>query len=175
MRLRVAMGMAYCLEHMHQLRQPITHKNLNSSAINLTEDYAAKISYFTIWNDAASCTMDSSSMELSTTRPEANVYSFGVTLCEMITGNWASDYLTGLNKPLKETIDPTLTNFDEGQLEEMLRLIKSCVHPDPTQRPTMVNVTETMRQITSISLDQAIPRLSPLWWAELEMLSTEGA
>ncbi|CAM8965009.1 unnamed protein product [Rhodiola kirilowii] len=187
MRLRVAMGMAYCLEHMHQLRPPVTHKNLNSSAINLTEDYAAKISYFPIWNDAASNTTDSSSMKLSTTSTQTNVYSYGVTLFEMITGtlpysgnkgsvdDWAMDYLSELDKPIKEIVDPTLKTFDEGQLEAIHRVIKSCVHPEPTKRPTMKDITETMRQITAISPDQAIPRLSPLWWAELEILSTEGA
>lgn len=187
MRLRVAMGMAYCLEHLHQLKPPVTHKNLNSSAINLTEDYAAKISYFPIWNEAASNTTDSSSMELSSTSTQTNVYSFGVTLFEMITGtlpysankgsldDWASDYLTGLDKPLKDTIDPTLKSFDEGQVEAIQRVIKSCVHPDPKKRPTMSEVTDTMRQITAILPDQAIPRLSPLWWAELEIMSTEGA
>nr|QAS62431.1 BRASSINOSTEROID INSENSITIVE 1-associated receptor kinase 1-like protein [Sedum alfredii] len=187
MRLRVAMGMAYCLEHLHQLRPPVTHKNLNSSAINLTEDYAAKISYFPIWNEAASNTTDSSSMELSSTSTQTNVYSFGVTLFEMITGtlpysankgsldDWASDYLTGLDKPLKGTVDPTLTSFDEVQLEAIQRVIKSCVHPDPKKRPTMAEISVTMRQITAIGPDQAIPRLSPLWWAELEIMSAEGA
>ena len=29
-RLRIAMGIAYCLEHMHQLTPPIAHKNLQS-------------------------------------------------------------------------------------------------------------------------------------------------
>ncbi|KAF2296293.1 hypothetical protein GH714_037275 [Hevea brasiliensis] len=50
MRLRIGMGMAYCLEHMHQLNPPVTHNNLNSSAISLTEDYAAKISDFSFSN-----------------------------------------------------------------------------------------------------------------------------
>ncbi|KAL2939739.1 hypothetical protein RDABS01_001187 [Bienertia sinuspersici] len=53
MRLRVAMGMAYCLEHMHDLTPPVTHPNLNSSAVNLSEDYAAKISDFCFWNEVA--------------------------------------------------------------------------------------------------------------------------
>ena len=53
MRLRVAMGMAYCLDYMHHLEQPIPHNNLNSSAIRLTEDYAAKIAEFSFWNEIA--------------------------------------------------------------------------------------------------------------------------
>ena len=47
------MGMAYCLEHMHDLAPPVTHPNLNSSAVNLSEDYAAKISDFCFWNEVA--------------------------------------------------------------------------------------------------------------------------
>ncbi|KAJ6311943.1 hypothetical protein OIU77_013652 [Salix suchowensis] len=51
MRLRIAMGMAYCLEHMHQLNPPIAHNNLSSSAISLTEDYASKIADFYFSNN----------------------------------------------------------------------------------------------------------------------------
>ncbi|KAB2614531.1 inactive receptor-like protein kinase [Pyrus ussuriensis x Pyrus communis] len=38
MRLRITMGMAYCLEYMHQLNPPIAHNNLNSGSLQLTED-----------------------------------------------------------------------------------------------------------------------------------------
>ncbi|PIN14599.1 Non-specific serine/threonine protein kinase [Handroanthus impetiginosus] len=49
-RLRIAMGMAYCLDHMHQLTPPLPHRNLTSSTIYLTEDYAAKVSDFVFWD-----------------------------------------------------------------------------------------------------------------------------
>ncbi|KAA8539549.1 hypothetical protein F0562_026241 [Nyssa sinensis] len=103
MRMRITMGMAYCLEHMHQLTQPIAHKNLNSSAVNLTEDYVAKISDFGLWNVVAAAEMKS--------HPESNVYSFGVILFEMITGripssvdsdsleDWLSDYQRSKRPP----------------------------------------------------------------------------
>jgi len=51
MRMRIAMGIAYCLEYMHELKPPIAHRNLQSSFIYLTEDYAAKISDLSLWND----------------------------------------------------------------------------------------------------------------------------
>ncbi|KAI4318310.1 hypothetical protein L6164_026097 [Bauhinia variegata] len=44
MRMRIAMGIAFCLEHMHQLTPPIAIRNLLSSSVYLTEDCAAKIS-----------------------------------------------------------------------------------------------------------------------------------
>lgn len=189
MRLRAAMGMAYYLNHIHQLTPPIAHENLNSSAVNLAEDYAAKVSDFSVWNVMAATEMKSPRVELSdspSADPESNVYSFGVILFEMITGrvpysvdngsleDWASNYLQG-DRPIKEMVDPTLKSFQEEQLESIREVIKSCVNPDPKQRPTMRDVTARMREITEIGPDGAIPKLSPLWWAELEILSTEAS
>lgn len=189
MRVRIAMGMAYCLEHMHQLQPPIAHNSLNSSAIRLTEDYAAKVSEFSFWNKIAAAGGDSPGKKLSktssTTSLESNVYSFGVILFEMVTGrlpysmdngsleDWASDYVRG-NQPLIEMVDPTLTSFLEEELEQLGEVIKLCVHPNPKQRPTMRQVSTRLREISGISPDGATPKLSPLWWAELELMSTES-
>ncbi|KAL7247258.1 hypothetical protein ACSBR2_002222 [Camellia fascicularis] len=189
MRLRIAMGMAYCLEHMHQLTPPIAHGNLQSSSIYLTEDYAAKISDFSFWNDLTATNMGSAATELleaQLTDPESNVYSFGVILFEMVTGrlpylvdngsvvDWASDYLNG-EQPLREMVDPTLKSFQEEELEKLFQVTKDCVNPDPKHRPTMKEVTARLKEITAMGPDGATPKSSPLWWAELEILSTEGS
>lgn len=188
-RLRVAMGMAYYLNHIHQLTPPIAHENLNSAAVSLAEDYAAKVSDFSVWNLMAATEVKSPRVDLSTTsstNPECNVYSFGVILFEMITGrlpysvdngsleDWASDYLQG-DRPIIEMVDPTLKSFQEEQLESIREVIKLCVNPDPKQRPSMSDVTARMREITKIGPDGAVPKLSPLWWAELEIVSTEAS
>ncbi|XP_048326367.2 probable inactive receptor-like protein kinase At3g56050 [Ziziphus jujuba] len=187
MRVRILMGMAYCLEHMHQLEQPIAHNNLNSSAVRLTEDYAAKVSELSFWNEI-SAEVESPGKKLPkapSASLESNVYSFGVILFEMITGrlpysvdsgsleDWASDYVRG-QQSLKEMVDPTLTSFVEEELEQLGDVIKFCVHPDPKQRPTMRQVSSRLRDVTGISPDGATPKLSPLWWAELELMSTEA-
>lgn len=40
------MGTAYCLQYMHHdLNPPVAHSNLNSGAIYLTDDYAAKVNF----------------------------------------------------------------------------------------------------------------------------------
>ncbi|GFY83486.1 protein kinase superfamily protein [Actinidia rufa] len=125
-------------------------------------------------------------MESRPERNVPNVHSFGVLLFETVTGrlpysvdsvsleNWASDYLRG-NRPLKEMVDPTLNSFQVEQLEQIGELIKSFVHPNPEQRPQMREVTASLREITAIGPDGAVPKLSPLWWAELEILSTEAS
>ncbi|KAI8540132.1 hypothetical protein RHMOL_Rhmol09G0238400 [Rhododendron molle] len=174
MRMRITMGIAYCLDHMHQLKRPIAHKNLHSSSVNLTEDYASKVSDFVLLDKVAAAEMDS--------HPESNVYSFGVVLFEIVTGrlhsgsieDWASDYLTG-DRSLRDMVDPTLKSFQEEQIEQIDEVIKACVNPNPKRRPQMKEVTARLREITSIGPDGAVPKLSPLWWAELEILSVEGS
>ncbi|CAJ1971045.1 unnamed protein product [Sphenostylis stenocarpa] len=182
-RLRVATGMAYCLQHMHQLDPPMTVNKLNSSAVYLTDDYAAKLSDLSFSYDIASA--ETKAIDMPKASPESNVYSFGVLLFEIVTGrlpysveqrdsleNWASNYLQG-NQPLKDTVDPILGSYQEDQLEQVAALIKCCVHPDPKQRSTMKDVSERLREITKITPESAVPKLSPLWWAELEISSSE--
>ncbi|KAL8552223.1 hypothetical protein ACS0TY_001067 [Phlomoides rotata] len=176
MRLRIAMGVAYCLEHMHEMTPPLAHRNLTSSSIYLTEDYAAKVSDYVFWDEGAE----------RQSNPESNVYSYGVMLFEMITGklpytagsdsieDWASDYLRG-TQPLRDMVDPTLRSYQEDQIREIGDVIKACGDPDPRQRPSMKDVSGRLRVITGIGPDGAVPKLSPLWWAELEILSTEAA
>ncbi|KAB5541147.1 hypothetical protein DKX38_014121 [Salix brachista] len=189
MRLRIAMGIVYCLEYMHQLTPPVAHKNLQSSAIYLTEDYAAKISDLSFGNDAMEAKIGSASRELlesQSSDPEGNIYSFGVILFEMITGripyavdngslaDWTSGNLRG-DRSLKEIVDPTLKSFQENELEKLSEVIRNCIHPDPKQRPTMREIAAKLKEITAMEPDGATPKLSPLWWAELEIMSTEGS
>ncbi|KAG2325659.1 hypothetical protein Bca52824_008387 [Brassica carinata] len=188
MRLRIAMGVAYCLDHMHELKPPIAHSNLLSSTLHLTEDYAVKIADFNF-----GYLKDPSERETSTnalidthmitvTTKEDNVHSFGLLLFELITGKLPesvkkgdsvdtglADFLRG--KTLKEMVDPTLECFDD-KIENIGEVIKSCVREDTKERPTMKEVTGRLREVTGLSPDDAIPKLSPLWWAELEVLST---
>nr|XP_043634493.1 inactive receptor-like serine/threonine-protein kinase At2g40270 [Erigeron canadensis] len=176
MRMRIAMGMAYCLNYMHQLTPPISHKNLNSSSVNLTEDYASKISDFSLCNELYAASPEQT--------PESNVYSFGVILFEMVTGripyagadtvdDWVIDFLRGDNS-LTKLVDPTLDSFDADQLEAISKVIRSCVVSDTRKRPKMSEVTSKLKEITRIAQDGATPKISPLWWAELEILSTEA-
>lgn len=188
-RLRIAMGMAYCLEYMHGLSPPIAHKNLQSFSVYLTEDYAAKISDFSFWNEVTAAKMGSASvdlLEIPLTDRETNVYSYGMILFEMITGRfpytvdngyfieWMSDYFKA-NKPLREMVDPSLKSFKEEEVEKLVEVIRECVHPDPEERPTMREVTAKLKEITGLGPDGVIPKLSPLWWAELEIMSTEAS
>ncbi|KAI9118234.1 hypothetical protein K1719_010566 [Acacia pycnantha] len=186
MRMRIAMGIAYCLEHMHQLEPPITLRNLQSSSIYLAEDNAAQVSDLCFWNDMAAATKKSSAAakpsETPSTDTKENVYSFGVVLFELITGRiphpveigFISQYLT-MGQSLRDMVDPTLNSVQAEEAEKWWELIKQCLHPEPEKRPTMREVAAKLKEITGMGPDGATPKSSPLWWAELEIMSTDSA
>ena len=72
-------------------------------------------------------------------------------------------------------VDQTLKSFKHSELEGICEVIKECIQQDARKRPTMKEVVTKLREVLAISPEQAIPRLSPLWWAELEILSGEAA
>ncbi|KAL7108919.1 hypothetical protein ACP275_06G143100 [Erythranthe tilingii] len=168
MRLRIAMGIAYCLDHMHQLIPPLFHRNLNSSAVYLSEDYAAKVSDFAFLD------------EIHEPNMQSNVYSFGIVLFEIITGrlpystgslsveDWASDYFSG-TQPLREMVDPTLKTFREDQLQQIGDVIRLCVNSKAMESRNMESICDKLRKITGIEHHEAISRVS-----QLEILPTRG-
>lgn len=187
-RLKIVMGIAYCLDHMHQLDPPVVLKNLSSSSIYLCDDYAAKISDLSFWNEEKEedQSLESSGvMDVQLSTLEGNVYKFGIILLETISGRlpfseddgllvlWASSHLMG-KRPLMDMVDKTLESYSNEDVTALCDVIKACVKPDPRRRPTMSQVVAQLRQITGISPSGATPKLSPLWWAELEIISTES-
>lgn len=190
-RMRVIMGTAYCLQYMHHdLNPPVSHSNLNSVAILLTDDFAAKVSEISFGSNglspASTVGDESKKSELPPPQgPETDVYNFGILLLEIISGklpyseeqghlvNWAAEHLND-KRNIGCLIDPTLESFKDNELDVICEVIKECVQSDQRLRPTMKEVTHKLREVLSISPDQAVPRLSPLWWAELEILSVEA-
>lgn len=71
-------------------------------------------------------------------------------------------------------VDPSLKSYKNDELDVICEVIKDCTKQDSRQRPTMKDVTEKLKQVIPITPNQAVPRLSPLWWAELEILSVEA-
>ncbi|KAJ4851404.1 hypothetical protein Tsubulata_014740 [Turnera subulata] len=192
-RVRIIMGTAYCLQYMHHdLNPPVVHSNLNSRSIYLTDDYAAKISEICFWPHKAPSKSKISGDDESehSTLPaladaETNVYSFGILLLEIISGKlpyseeqgplekWAAQYLND-KRSISYMIDPSLKSFKNDELDLICEIIQECIQPEPRKRPTMRDVISKLREVIAISPEQACPRLSPLWWAELEILSVEA-
>lgn len=193
MRMRIIMGTAYCLKYMHHdLNPPVPHSCLNSSQIYLTDDYAAKIGEVCFLPQRPSRPQKISGdgeSEHSVLPPladsDTNVYSFGILLLEIISGKlpyseeqgplekWAAEYLND-TRTISYMIDPALKSFKNNELDVICEVIQECINPEPRSRPTMKDISSKLRDVIGISPDQATPRLSPLWWAELEILSVEA-
>ncbi|KAG9133208.1 hypothetical protein Leryth_026885 [Lithospermum erythrorhizon] len=190
-RMRIIMGTAYCLQYMHELKPSVPHSNLNSHAISLTDDYAAKVGEISFWSEFMSNSKkkrDSSNSDhcdLATLPDEeTNIYCFGLLLLEIISGklphsdeegsllNWATQYLN--DESISCLIDPTLSSLNDNELDIICEVIKQCIQADERKRPTMQETVFKLREVIDISPDSATPRLSPLWWAELEILSAEA-
>ncbi|KAK4440058.1 protein MALE DISCOVERER 2 [Sesamum alatum] len=190
-RMRIIMGTAYCLQHMHDLNPPVVHTNLASREIFLTDDYAAKIADVTFWSELiakSKKTMENEQehSELPPLAVETNIHSFGILLLEIISGklpysedegdivNWAAAYLND-KTTINQLIDPSLKSHKGNELEVVCEVIQCCIQQDVGQRPSMKEIIQKLRQALEISPEAATPRLSPLWWAELEILSQEAA
>ncbi|XP_059290504.1 protein MALE DISCOVERER 2-like [Lycium ferocissimum] len=189
-RMRAIMGTAYCLEYMHNLNPPLSHSDVNSHSIFFTDDYAAKIAELAFWSEimvkSKSASGDLENSELPPLAdPETNVYSFGILLLEVISGkspyseresllSWAQQCLND-RQNLSSLVDPKLKSFKNNELMIICEVIRGCLQEDPRKRPTIKEVITKLREAIDIPPDAAVPRLSPLWWAELEILSSEAA
>ncbi|VAH06440.1 probable inactive receptor-like protein kinase At3g56050 [Triticum dicoccoides] len=189
-RLRVAVGIAYCLEHMHQLSPPEILKTLDTSTVYLTDDFAAKIAdVFFCSDDASSTRAEMASLQslLALSDRESVVYSYGMVLLEIMSGRftasaggllegWAASFLRG-ERQLRDVMDPGLSWNAPRQAETVNRLdgvIRSCTDREARRRPAMAEVARRLRGITAMPPEAATPKVSPLWWAELEIISTEA-
>lgn len=86
----------------------------------------------------------------------------------------AAQYLSD-KRNASHMVDPTLKLHKHNELDVICEVIEECIQQDARKRPTMKEVIAKLREVLNISPEQAIPRLSPLWWAELEILSGEAA
>ncbi|WOL20589.1 protein MALE DISCOVERER 2 [Canna indica] len=187
-RVRIIMGIAYCLQYIHELNPPIQHPDLLSNSIIITEDFSAKIGDFGVWEEFIANGKNYGDHEHSNTLfadPSSNVYSFGVLLLEIISGkipqpkeqgpllDLVSGYLNGGG--VGSLVDSSLKCHKEEELRVICEVIQECMNPDARNRPSMKEVASKLREVTSISPEAATPRLSPLWWAELEILSVEAS
>uniref|UniRef100_A0A0A9CQY0 Protein kinase domain-containing protein n=1 Tax=Arundo donax TaxID=35708 RepID=A0A0A9CQY0_ARUDO len=184
-RLRVAVGIAYCLEHMHQLSPPEVIRSLDTSTICLTDDFAAKISDVFFCDEPREEQAALASLSPALSDKENVVYSFGMVLLETMTGrftasdgglleSWAASYLRG-EWQLRDVMDPSLRrSFHAATVDRLDGIIRGCTDRETRQRLTMPEVARRLREITAMPPDAATPKMSPLWWAELEIISTEG-
>uniref|UniRef100_A0A0D3GHL2 Protein kinase domain-containing protein n=1 Tax=Oryza barthii TaxID=65489 RepID=A0A0D3GHL2_9ORYZ len=151
-RHRIALGIARGLAFLHQgwagSGRPVVHGHLVPTNILLGEDLEPRISDFGHPSD---------------TTPEGDVYSFGVLVLELITGQAGWDeasvsWARGIIRDHKglDIVDPRVrdeagggpeTSTVEREMVECLRVGYLCTAQSPEKRPTMQQVVGVLKDI----------------------------
>ncbi|KEH39530.1 putative leucine-rich repeat receptor-like protein kinase At2g19210 isoform X2 [Medicago truncatula] len=173
-RLQIAVDVAEGLEYLHHgCNPPIVHRDVKSKNILLNEKLQGKLADFglskiypnegeTHLSTVIAGTpgyLDPEYNRLSRLREKSDVFSFGVVLLEIITGQPAitktedkihivqlvSDML--LEREVKDIVDPRLQgDFDINYATKALDTAMACVAQSSMNRPTMRNVVMELKQ-----------------------------
>ncbi|XP_052304867.1 probable serine/threonine-protein kinase PIX13 isoform X2 [Populus trichocarpa] len=176
-RLKIITGMARALSYLHTMERPIIFRDFKTSNILLDETYTPKLSDFGLakWgpNDGSSHVTGNVMGTYGYVGPEyknggklyvkSDVYSYGVVLMEMLTGlraidknrppgqqdlrEWALPFLSDRSR-LRHIMDPRLQGkYGTKQASEIAVLAVRCVKANPTFRPSMKEVAETLDRL----------------------------
>lgn len=180
-RLRIGIGAARGLAWLHHSCNPrVIHRNISSSSILLDEDYEPRITDFGLArlmnpvDTHLSTFINGDFGDLGYVAPEymrtlvatlkGDVFSFGVVLMELVTGQKPIDVVTGdesfkgnlvdwitqlsNNGHVKEAIDKSLVgDGHDDELLQFLRVACACVLSGPKERPSMYEVYQLLRAI----------------------------
>ncbi|KAL4644515.1 hypothetical protein ACB092_02G170200 [Castanea dentata] len=183
-RLNIARDIAHAIAYVHTaFSRPIIHSDIKTRNIFLDQHDVAKLSGFPL---SVSVPEGETHVEaevygtvgflcpiyLSTGRvtEKADVYSFGMLLLELLTGQQQNDLAqTAADKDenfidymrnctTNEFVDPTILAAQGGacverQLQAVLQLALTCIVFDQEKRPTLVEVAKELRQIKGLSYD----------------------
>ena len=170
-RLNIVLGVASALTYLHEeCERQIIHRDVKSCNIMLDADFNAKLGDFGLAevyehsSNTRDATMPAGTMGYlapeyvysGVPTKKIDVYSFGVVVLEVATGRKPVDDDGALvvdwvwnmweKGKLIEAADPRLMKkFNVVEMERMLMVGLSCVHPDHEKRPPVKEVARILR------------------------------
>ncbi|KAL0343578.1 UNVERIFIED_CONTAM: GDSL esterase/lipase [Sesamum angustifolium] len=163
-RLQIALDVASGLNYLHRYTSsPHVHKDLNSSNVLLDQDFRAKIANFGLARSVEGQEgpfaltrhivgtkgyMAPEYLENGIVSPMLDVYAFGVLMLEILTGKTSLPF-----ENLRNLMDPSLQGKYSPDLALVLfRLIASCLKKDPSDRPNMDDIFQSLSRISTSTL-----------------------
>ncbi|XP_013444211.2 probable LRR receptor-like serine/threonine-protein kinase At1g05700 [Medicago truncatula] len=182
-RLNIAVDAAQGLDYMHNgCKPPILHRDLKPSNILLDDNMHAKISDFGLsrafGNDVDSHISTGPAGTLGYADPEYqrtgntnkknDIYSFGIILFELITGQKALTKASGENLHILEWVIPIVEGGDiqnvvdsrlQGEFSinsawKVVEIAMSCTSPDVVERPDMSEILVELKECLSLDMVQ---------------------
>ncbi|CAK9145429.1 unnamed protein product [Ilex paraguariensis] len=174
----IALGAARGIAYLHARGSSVSHGNIKSSNILLTKSYEARVSDFGLAQLVGPLTTSVRvagyrAPEVTDARKvsqEADVYSFGVLLLELLTGKAPTQALLneeGFDLPrwvksvaqeewTAEVFDLELLRYQnaEDDMVQLLQLAIECTDQYPDKRPSMAAVTNRVEELFRSRLQQ---------------------
>ncbi|ERN04150.1 hypothetical protein AMTRI_Chr08g168100 [Amborella trichopoda] len=190
-RMRVALCAAQGLAFLHEEGPfQAMYTEFKTANIQIDKDFSAKLSGYGCasynpeveFSNASSMVQAMSNLSPETVErglltPKSNVYSFGVVLLELLTGHqnldprhpkeernlvkWARRYLADSCR-LSLIMDPKLKGrFPSKAADIVASLSLKCLQKDPSERPTMRALVETLKSIQEMKYSSRFPLQEP--------------
>ncbi|PAN20068.1 hypothetical protein PAHAL_3G315800 [Panicum hallii] len=185
-RAAICIGTASGLAFLHEEAKPhIVHRDIKASNILLDKNLLPKIGDFglaKLFPATSTHIRTHVAGTISYLAPEyairgqvtrkADIYSFGVLLLEVISGQSSSKSIWGPDMHvllewtwklwedgrLLEIVDPDLEEYPEEQMLRFIKLALLCTQAMPRQRPSMKQVVNMLCTQTEIDLENIAPR-----------------
>ncbi|XP_031497585.1 probable serine/threonine-protein kinase PBL1 [Nymphaea colorata] len=187
-RVKVALCAAQGLAFLHE-EGPFQamFNDFRSTNVQIDKDYSAKLSGFgasisdaeaDFSSSTASANISPETLERGLVTPKSNVWSFGILLLELLTGwqnmdthypkaerdlaKWAKAYLSDECR-LSLIIDPKLKGRYPVKAAKILAdTARKCLERDPSDRPTMRAVVESLMFVQDIKYTSRFPLQEPI-------------
>ncbi|KAL6853764.1 hypothetical protein ACP4OV_019793 [Aristida adscensionis] len=187
-RLKVALGAARGLAFLHD-EGPFQamYCDFSTSNIQIDKDFTAKLSEygcvgFNSEEEISNASMPAANLSVETLEkgvltPKSNVWSFGVVLLELITGRknldirspkeernivkWSMPFLTDDSR-LSLIMDSRIKGrFSTKAARIVADITLKCLHKDPSERPAMRDVVESLASVQDIKVPCRYPLQEP--------------
>ncbi|KAK8716852.1 hypothetical protein V6N13_044147 [Hibiscus sabdariffa] len=165
--LKVALDVSKGMNYLHQ--NNIIHRDLKTANLLMDENQVVKVADFGVARvQAHSGVMTAETGTYRWMAPEviehkpydhkADVFSFGIALWELLTGELPYSLLTPLQAAVgvvQKNLRPTIPQNTHPRLGELL---ERCWQQDPTQRPNFSEIIEILQQIDKEIADKGEDR-----------------